>query len=233
MRRAASAPWREFVESDPLYALLGEVQEDRVVGPDGKVREVPLNRYLHTLLVRKAAKKPKDWVEVWASMTIPIDSQAAVLTQIINFGMKHAPAGFGKILGELIKGHRVKTKAVEDSVHGGALKGAIDRHGVLREMLYIIYPKGPSSEWGWSRVGWGWQEWWKILDHTLTALDATSAFNELATLLDRIEAEGGIPLAQQQIWNEKRLGTARTLLCKLGEVEDEADLLACLDATLK
>ena len=27
----------------------------------------------------------------------------------------------------------------------------------LGEMLLLIFPKGPQSDWGWSRTGWSWQ----------------------------------------------------------------------------
>merc|ERR1719215_1393995 len=100
-----------------------------------------------------------------------------------------------------------------------AFEGRDDTNGLLRDMLFNIFPKGPQSEWGWSREGWSWQEWWKIVQKSYDALEVTSAFDELTALLDRIEAEGGKPLAQQTLqWNEKRLSSARALLCKLGNV---------------
>ncbi|CAE8621370.1 unnamed protein product, partial [Polarella glacialis] len=145
----------------------------------------------------------------------------------------HAPESLGSVLGELLKGHRVKTKAVEEAVVSG-MAGTEDRYGVLREMLFMVFPKSPHSDWGWSRVGWSWQEWWKILEKTMSTIDSVSAFDELSLLLERIEASGGKPLAQQgQVWSEVRLSKVRALLCKLGGVEDENDLSACLDVTIR
>jgi len=231
--RAKAGAWRDFQDSDPLYALMGEANENKVIGPEGILKADLLQKYLKKAMIDKAAKKTKDWVEIWAAMGIPVEHQSVVLEPIVRFGLEHAPKGLGKILAELLKGHRVKTNAVCDAVQG-AFKGLSDDYGVLREMLFIVFPKGPTSEWGWSRVGWSWQEWWKLANGTLTALNATSAFEELALLLDRIEAEGGQPLIKQpMIWNEKRLTSARELLCKLGSLEDEGDLVACLDASLK
>eukprot|EP00933_Yihiella_yeosuensis_P001095 TRINITY_DN101750_c0_g1_i1.p1 TRINITY_DN101750_c0_g1~~TRINITY_DN101750_c0_g1_i1.p1 ORF type:complete len:269 (+),score=73.44 TRINITY_DN101750_c0_g1_i1:50-808(+) len=224
--------WRDFVASDPLYAVKGEATQDRVCDEDGSVKEATLRRYLEILLVQKAIKKPKDWVEVWAAMNIPIESQSKVLLEILRFGLENACEGLGDMLSELIKGHRVKTKAVEEAALE-IMKGVEDRSGVLRQMLFNIFPKSPNSEWGWSRVGWSWLQWWQILEKLLGVLEPTSAFDELASLLNEIEAAGGKPLTQQTlVWQKDRLAKAKALLCKFGSLEDENDLTACLDATL-
>jgi len=199
---------------------------------ENNLKPETLDRYLDILIKQKAAKKPKDWVEAWAAMDIPPTHQAVVMEPILRYGLEHTPATFGKILATLIIGHRVKTNAMTDSIRG-AFAGQEDTHGVLREMLFLIYPKGPHSEWGWSRVGWSWQEWWKVLERSYEGVAEASAFDELSALLNKIEAEGGSPLAKQtQIWTDLRLSKAKALLCKFGGVEDESDLVACLDATL-
>lgn len=233
----AAAPrtdtWRDFEDSDPMYALMGEMAQDKIFGPDGNVKPATLDRYLHKLFVQKVIKKPKDWVEIWAAMDVPVESQTQVLEPLLRYGLKHAPQGLGRILAELLKGHRVKTKTIEESVLG-AFKDDDDECMNLTEFLYLVFPRGAASPWGWSRIGWSWQQWWTLLDRTVSALKGSAAFDSLAALLDRIEAEGGTELAkQEQIWNEKRLGMARTLLCKFGGLEgSEGDLVACLDAVL-
>eukprot|EP00930_Biecheleria_cincta_P018182 TRINITY_DN14251_c0_g3_i1.p1 TRINITY_DN14251_c0_g3~~TRINITY_DN14251_c0_g3_i1.p1 ORF type:complete len:266 (-),score=62.91 TRINITY_DN14251_c0_g3_i1:47-811(-) len=227
--------WQEFSNTDPLYALFGEVGEDKVMLDDGELKEATLERYLTKLIVDKAAKKPKDWIEVWARMDIPVQWQAKVLTPIVSFGLQYTPpGGLGCILAELLKGHRVKTKAVEEALQA-TLGNAARTEGVLVDMLFVIFPKSPHSEWGWSRVGWSWQEWWKMVEKSLSCLEPTSAFDELGLLLDKIEAAGcGKPLSQQtQIWTEPRLAKVRSLLCKFGGLEDEEELLACLDARVR
>merc|ERR1711933_678892 len=113
-------------------------------------------------------------------------------------------------------------------------KGNKDKHGTLQDLLYMIYPRGPSSPWGWSRTGWGWQQWWALTENLLSVLDDTAAFDHLAALLDRVERDGdGTALSKQSsVWTEKRLASARALLCKFGHVEAEDDLIACLDASI-
>jgi len=228
-----SDTWKDFAGIDPLYALLGEVSQSKVLGSDGVFHPDRLEKYLGTLILEQAAKKPKDWVEVWAAMDIPVTNQTIVMTPILAFGLQHTPEKMGKIIAELLKGHRIKTKTIEESVVG-AYKGQPDPYGVLSELLYIIFPKGPQSEWGWSRVGWSWQEWWKITENCYNSIDKASALDGLGALLDKIEAEGKVPLVKQtMVWNETRLGKVRSALCRYGELEDEGDLVACMDATVR
>ena len=207
LRKGSS--WQTFSSSDPLYALMGEVQEKKVVSEDGQVNQERLGRCLQILVMEQAAQKPKDWIEFWAAMNIPVECQSSVLSEIVAFCLSVPPVGgLGAVLAELIKGHRVKTRAVEQAVEQ-AMAGGQDTGGVLRQMLFSIYPKGPDSDWGWSRVGWSWQEWWKIVERTIGCLDNLAAFDELGLLLERLESEGK-PLAQQQIWSEARLAKAGT-----------------------
>jgi len=225
--------WKEFENVDPLYALIGQVSNYKVLSPDGVLSTERLDSYLDKIFMQKAAKKPKDWVEIWAAMDIPVNNQVIVWEPIMAYGLEHVPETMGKILAELLKGHRLKTKTIEEGAKG-AFNGKPDRCGILREFLYIIFPKGPQSEWGWSRVGWSWQQWWQMTENLFSSIEKTSAFDGLAALLDQIEADGKTPLAKQPlVWNEKRLGMARALLCKFGDLEDENDLVACLDATLR
>merc|ERR1712079_579855 len=147
---------------------------------------------------------------------IPIEGQTLVLTPIMAYALDKDPENLGQILSELIKGHRVKTVAVQESVLA-TMGGSRDKHGILREMAFNIFPKGPHSEWGWSRIGWSWQQWWMIVTNTIGTLEGTSAFDEIVLLLERIEAKGGTKLVKQPlVWNENRLTKAREILCKYG-----------------
>lgn len=229
----AKRTWQEFQDTDPYYSLLGEVQEHRVYNAEtNTVEEERLIAYCERLFIQGHAKKPKDWVEVWAAMLIPVEIQAEVLEVILRFAHEQKPENLGEIMFELLKGMRVKVPAAQTAIKK-VFAGAESTHGNLSVLLYRVYPKSPHSAWGWSRVGWGWQVWWQFLEQTLEVLQPTVAFDELALLLDRIEAGGDVPLSKQEVWKtQDRLSKAQKLLCKFGGLEEESDLLACLDATL-
>mmetsp|Transcript_4725 Transcript_4725/g.11028 ORF Transcript_4725/g.11028 Transcript_4725/m.11028 type:complete len:236 (+) Transcript_4725:45-752(+) len=234
----AKTTWRQFVDSDPLYALMGEVQENKVFREDNSVNEENLERYCEQLFVRGLADKPKIWIEVWAAMLIPVEIQANVLERILRFGLQHKPAGLGDIIFELLKGMRVKVPAASTAIQS-SFAGSSQTMGSLSKLLYCTYPKSPHSAWGWARVGWGWQTWWQLAEQILSVLEPMTAFDELAATLDLIEADGFRSikegsekvLAKQDLWTKDRLGKAKRLLCKFGSVEED-DLAACLDATL-
>eukprot|EP00419_Tripos_fusus_P029243 CAMPEP_0172709920 /NCGR_PEP_ID=MMETSP1074-20121228/55350_1 /TAXON_ID=2916 /ORGANISM="Ceratium fusus, Strain PA161109" /LENGTH=281 /DNA_ID=CAMNT_0013533243 /DNA_START=50 /DNA_END=892 /DNA_ORIENTATION=- len=218
-----SETWQAFADSDPLYAMVGEVSTHKVMDANFNLDEELLMKYLDKLFIQKAAKKPKDWVEIWAALDIPVTHQVPVLEPLLRFGLEHDPESLGKIAAELLIGHRVKSKSLQEAVVG-ACKGEGTDKGFLRETFFLIFPKGPQSEWGWSRVGWSWQEWWKLVEGCYTGLDSDKAFDELSFLLDKLEAEGGKPLIEQtQPWNELRMKKVKTLLCKFGGLQDEND----------
>ncbi|CAK0884912.1 unnamed protein product [Prorocentrum cordatum] len=165
-------------------------------------------------------------------MNIPIDMQKIVVQTIVEVGMESELADtVPDILAELTKGHRCKVKAVEEALSAVFECGA-DQNSCIVRFLLLIFPKSPTSEWGWSRVGWNWQQWWGNVDKILTSLDPTSAFEALCELLKSIEADSGAYLPHQQIWEPKRLETVRSALCKYGGfLEDE--LSAAFDMELK
>lgn len=234
--------FKTFSDADPFYALLGEVGTHKVCDNEGNLNAPLLQDYLERLLGGKGQERPyskyKDWVEIWAAMDIPVAHQALVLTPMLRYALRESDAprttaeGMGDILAELIKGHRTKTSVVQESFKA-ALGGASDTFNVLPRMLFLIFPKSPSTEWGWSRVGWSWQQWWTICEKTVGELEPMAAFDDLAAVLGAIEAKSGTPLVKHQIWDEKRCKLARDALCKFASLEDESDLVACVDAVLK
>jgi len=223
--------WREFEDVDPYYALLGELSQNKVFGPEGQLHEDRLSQYLERLFCPGVVQKNKDWVEVWAAMSVPIDSQAEVLQPLLQVGLSSEVSdAVPDILAELIKGHRTKIKAVEEAVMTLFECGSDDQ-GCLARFLLLIFPKSPTSEWGWSRVGWSWQQWWGTTERILSALDASSAYETLCNLLRQLESDSGTYLPHQQIWDEHRLSKVRAALCSFGGlVEDE--LAGAFDVTL-
>lgn len=224
--------WREFSDVDPLYALLGEVQEKTIFNEQGTFNEELCYDYIRRLFVPGVTSKTKDWVEIWAAMSIPIDKQGLVIQAILEVGLDSELAEtMSDILVDLVKGHRCKIKAIEETVSTLFECGG-DQHSCLQRFLLMLFPKSPTSEWGWSRVGWSWQQWWSTTEKLLGTLEAGSAFETLVQLLTAIETESGTYLPHQQIWDESRLAKVRAALCKFGGLEEGmlADSVAlCLE----
>lgn len=215
-----------------MYAVVGELAQNKVVDDNDNIKEDALATYLRRLLRPGVATKHKEWIEVWAAMSIPIDKQHIVLLHLLDNGLQSEVAeDVAEIVGELIKGHRVKIKAVEEAVCT-LFECGCDHEGFLARMFFVIFPKSPTSEWGWSRVGWSWTQWWQLAERILNALAPGDAFDLLAGLLRTIETESGAYFSHQQIWDEKRLSLVREALCRYGGFED-AEVSAAVGITLE
>jgi len=226
------ATWQDFSDSDPLYALLGELGEKKVVNGEGEMDEDRLVEYIERL-VQPGVAKPKDWIEVWAAMNIPVTlaMHSLVVSSIIEHGVRSEVGdSIGEVLAELVKGHRAKVKAVEDAVKT-VFEFGCDEKDCIARFLLLIFPKSPTSEWGWSRVGWSWKEWWSLAEKIFTCLETSAAFEALRSLLSAMETESGTYLPHQQIWDEKRLATVRAALCKYGGLQED-ELAAAVDISL-
>jgi len=215
--------WKKFADVDPLYALLGEMGTHKVFNTEkDAIDEDRLRNYTERLFAPGVCKKMKDWVEVWASMDIPIPNQHQVLEVFLQVGLEsEASETMPEVLTALVLGHRTKIKAVEEAL-STMFEAGEDHGGCLSRFFFLIFPKSPTSEWGWSRVGWSWQQWWNMFERVLNALDKSSAFECLRSLLEKIEQESGTYLPHQQIWDEKRIGLIKVALCRFGGyAEDE------------
>jgi len=215
--------WKEFSDVDPLYALQGEFGTHPVYNEaKNAIDEDRCRGYVERLFVPDVIKKTKEWVEVWATMNIPVDKQDPVLRIILEVGLEsEASETMPDVLSDLLKGHRVKTKMIEEAMTSLFEMGE-DHNGCLSRFFFLIFPKSPTSEWGWSRVGWNWAQWWNMYNRILNVMDQAAAFECLRTLLEMIEQESGTYLPHQQIWDEKRLDMVRKALCKYGGfAEDE------------
>jgi hypothetical protein len=222
------ASWQEFAEVDPVYAMLGELGEKKVTTEDNEIDEERLASYIERL-VKPDVCSTKQWIEVWAAMNIPVTlpCHSLVVQMIIECGVKsEVGETIGEVLAELVKGHRAKVKAVEDALKT-IFEFGCDEKDCIATFLLRIFPKSPTSEWGWSRVGWSWKEWWGIADKIFACLESSAAFECLRSLLSSIETESGTYLPHQQIWDEKRLSIVRAALCKYGSLKEDELAAAC------
>lgn len=226
------ASWADFTEVDPLYALIGELGDRKVVTSEGTMDEDRLQEYVERL-TQPGVAKPKDWIEVWAAMNIPVTLpvHSMVVQKIIEVGvMSEVGDTIGEVLAELVKGHRAKVKAVEDAIATVFECGSDEKDCVARFLL-LIFPKSPTSDWGWARVGWSWKEWWGIADKIFASLERGGAFEALRSLLSAIETESGTYLPHQQIWDETRLSVVRGALCRYGNLRED-ELGAAVEVSL-
>jgi len=227
--------WQTLKDSSPVYALVGELQEDenKVMDSLGMVDNLKLTGYFERLLVNDMWKNKdlKDWPMVWYAMDIPEECQAEALMSLLQTGLTSEMAEcVADILAELVKRYRVTIKSAEEAI-SGLFMGGGDQESCLEKFLLLMLPKSPTSSWGLNRSGWTWQEWWETSEGILATLDAESAFECLSALLIAIEKKCGKGLSKQN-WDAKRLIEVRKLLCTLGNIENESDLKTRVKASV-
>lgn len=215
------SPSPDLSGDSPLYALVGELNEDPVV-EEGLLKEARLKEVLKRLW-DGIAQKPKDYCVAWMGMNIPGERHAAVLQKLLNMAFVsegHEPEYAPQIVAELVKGHKIKMTIVEEVLvaFGKNLDGLLamneEAWHVYAYILLHVYPKPAKAGWGWSRVGWTWLGWWKFVEKCVSSLEATKALDVLAMLLRLVQEREGLPLAEA--WSEG--GKTKQIITKLGEV---------------
>jgi len=225
---------------DPIFALIGELSSDPVC-TGGALNDARLGDVLKRLW--DSARKPKDWIAGWQAMKIPVEKQGEALQKFMNMAFMHpddadrAPM----VTAELVKAHKVKMRSVEEVLvaFGSNLDGilAINENAwhVYSQFLVHVFPKPANSGWGWSRVGWSWQSWWKFTEQCIQTLEATRASDVLCMILRLIQEREGAALAEVAGWSEgDRISRVVSKICELCGVEaaEAAEKLAAQGVTV-
>lgn len=207
---------------EALYGLIGEFAQDPVC-KDGAINEPRLAEVLKRLWAG-AARRPKDWVVAWQAMTIPQEKQVEALQKLLNlaFGQTEDPEKAPIAVAELVKSHKVKMKSVEDVLNtfGQNLDGITamneDAWQFWAQFLVHVFPKPAANKWGWSRIGWSWDGWWKFVEQCVASLEAQKQFDVLALLLRLVQDREGQSLRSLQVWTDsERLDKVLTRLAEL------------------
>jgi len=181
--------------------------EDPVV-TDGELNDARLGDVLRRLW-DGAARKPKDWVMAWQTMSIPVEKQGEALQKFLN--MAFSEAGMERasmVIADLVKAHRLKMRSVEDVLvtFGHNLDGILalneDAWHIYAQFLVQVFPKPATAGWGWSRVGWSWASWFKFAEQCIQSLDGARASDALCMVLRLIQERETAPIGEVQGWAE-------------------------------
>jgi len=220
---------------EDLLALVTEIAETPVV-EDGDLNEARLGEVLKRLW-DNPARKTKDWIAAWQAMLIPVDKQAEALQKFLNMTFTQAESSdrAPAIVAELVKGHKIKMRSVEEVLvaFGNNLEGILalneDAWHVYAHFMVHVFPKPNGSGWGWSRVGWSWQSWWKFTEQCVQSLEASRSSDVLCMILRLIQEREGTPIAETQAWSDgDKLQRVVGKIAELGacEVSEAAEKLA-------
>mmetsp|Transcript_51384 Transcript_51384/g.122104 ORF Transcript_51384/g.122104 Transcript_51384/m.122104 type:complete len:606 (+) Transcript_51384:96-1913(+) len=193
------------VPEDNLYTITGQLADDPVV-VDGIIQEVRLLEVLKQLW--NNLKRPKDWNAAWHAMNIPIEKQSEVLLKFLDMAVvqeadyERAPT----IVADLVKSLRIKMRSIEEILAAPDCPLLIlsdDAWEVYANFLARIFPKPSGCGWGWSRVGWSFNQWWQFTEKCILCLDSARAFDVIGRILKLLEEWEGRPLGEVETpWRE-------------------------------
>lgn len=229
-RVAPPAPASPPSDADP--EVLMNVVEDIAANPviaDGELNEARLVEVLK-ILWDGVARKPKDWLAAWHAMAIPLDKQAAVLQKLLNLAFmqgadsERAPM----VVAELVKSHKVKLRSVEEVLvaFGHNIEGilAINEEAwhAYAHFLVHIFPKPAGQGWGWSRVGWSWQSWWKFTEQCTQSLEQSRSADVICMILRLIQDREGMALESVDKWATGQIGKVIARIAELDQCDTSA-----------
>lgn len=175
---------------------------------------------------------PKDWPKVWQAAIRPLGDgwQQEVIVALLQAVLpKEIPDLSARLVAELVRVSAVILKDCEEALQtfASTLEGLVKEHEdawhVHSYVLVCMFPKTPSTSWGWLRPGWSWTAWWQVTEKVLRCADRYRAFDILVLILQMMQEKSHCVVREQQVWKEVgRMAKVRKALSEWGDMEDSA-----------
>jgi len=209
--------------ADKVYLLCKAMQDRKPVIHAGVLQEPNLRAFFKEL--RGTATQAVHWEQAWQQMLLPeqdrVEAGRICVHQLLDLsaGGNDEAATSALALAHLSRGHRIKIKIVEE-VLAENLGLAVVREEVQEVMSWLLFhwfPQGKTAGWGWWRVGWSWNEWWKSADRLLSAFSPANrlgAFKSMKAALEKMQDKPSQSF-QGQPWTPERRDLLLTRLRSL------------------
>lgn len=203
----------------------GGVAED---GEEGAMETGNFSEAMRQLLQDVEQQPAEEWPAVWSGVVFLPEDELDALTALFEaalqggVGLDLAP----RVVMELTRAKQVEMTNVEAALQATASKlealvqvneNAWNLHS---HMLMLLFPKTPSTTWGFLRPGWSWISWWQMTERVLVKADHFRAFDILVLVLQMMQEKSGAVIKQQQVWKEAgRMAKVQKALCGYGEMD--------------
>lgn len=194
-------PLVERAETAKVNALLSSMQDKHPVMCAGCIDESNLQWFIAELLV--SVEVVGDWRIVWQRLnfaSLPeqeYDRASIVFARLMLEHTVNNPSCMDVAVAafaDLSRSHRLKLKNVEESIRclvaepGYALQSSPEVCQLLSRLLAEWFPQPRGASWGWSRVGWSFGEWWKLVHRILGGVAVPCMLGILQPTLGLLEA---------------------------------------------
>mmetsp|Transcript_4991 Transcript_4991/g.12530 ORF Transcript_4991/g.12530 Transcript_4991/m.12530 type:complete len:403 (-) Transcript_4991:604-1812(-) len=143
-------------EEQQFQDLLHSLSDNPVVRDDaldeGRFEEVLTSALL-------LCKKLKDWFQLWSHCLIKGEITIGATVYLANkLCLEKEEEEVADILAHLMKEKEIGPKHMESAISQFQI-GARNMTDIVGHLLVFIYPTA-KNDFGWSRVGWGFAQWW-------------------------------------------------------------------------
>jgi len=213
-----------------VLELLRGVQDSRPILRGETIHVENLRWFAKSML--EVADRATHWEMAWLQLPVRKEKRhevgAPLVRLLLDLMVEGASSAkrVGDVLAWLSRAHRVKVKTIEETlgtwmaqIRDSAELKADDRR-VLSWALFNWFPQPKISPWGWSRIGWSWQEWWKLVERLLDKLPGAHAFDILRHMLENMQEQEGTLICEQQAWDQAKCRKMQEKLKALSGLEE-------------
>lgn len=204
-KAAASAAAQKKADAAAMDIVfdLCQAQKERPCHIDDSLQPENFRQFVNAVFA--AATQANHWEEAWRrtgfSQELRPEASQAFLQNVLDCAnASEAPQGKDPVTGAalaiaaLSRGYMIKRQSVEDFFMERMDSAKPCLWQTLSWLLFHWFPRNKTAGWGWSRVGWSWSEWWKVVERLLSKAEKSSpeaAFKVLKETLVRMQEQKG------------------------------------------
>lgn len=198
---AAAQKKADAAALDIVYDLC-QAQKEKPCHADGSLQAENFRNFIKEVFA--AATQPSHWEEAWRRTAFPEELRAeasqAFLQNLLDFAMSEVPqvkdpvTAAALAIAALSRSFYIKRQAVEDFFIERMQSDNPSTWQILSWLLFHWFPQTKTAGWGWSRVGWSWSGWWKVVERLLNQAQKNfpeAAFKMLKEALVRMQEQKG------------------------------------------
>jgi len=230
---------RESDAEDVIYEMCRIMQSRKNVVVDNEVNIANLTWFVKQVL--SVAKKDENWTTAWMQMCVPEEHRREIGLSVIHILLdcmiesRHLMKKVAQGIADLSRWQRIKMSFVQEAMCSfvGRLSQEMQRlpeaWQVISWLLCHWFPRPRHLRWGWSRVGWSWLDWWKLVERILKDMDQSVAFDVLQYMLELMQEQATAVICEQEdtgerVWSEMKLEKLREKLRNLSGGLDNDEL---------
>jgi len=205
-----------------------EIEEDGGSEADGE-EAAAFAEVMKEMLQRAEDEPVAECAKAWSALGISRQKECGALTALLEAALSGSSSveAASSLVIELTRSKKVEMRSVELALQ--AMAQRLEEFVVLNDgawhlhsqVIALLFPKTPSTTWGFQRPGWTWTTWWSLAEKVMSAADRFRAFDVLVMVLQICQEKSEAIIKQQQAWKEGgRAAKVQRVLCTWAEMDN-------------